>query len=138
MPGRDGLKGEKGDYGSPGFQGETGQKGEPGIPGFDVRQQAFILMSSHVFTDYLVHSDKGRMIRVSRVSVSGRQIVVFQWLMPVFREEDSQWSTVSLAYIFRAFSCITGTNWPSRHRWTERREGTTRSSWLPRSGHTAR
>lgn len=73
VPGRDGHKGEKGDYGTPGFQGETGQKGEPGIPGFVVRQQAFIFMSSfaHV-TNYLVNSDKGKMIRVSTVSVSGR------------------------------------------------------------------
>lgn len=76
MPGRDGHKGEKGDDGSPGFQGETGQKGEPGIPGFVVRQQAFIFMSSfiHVTNSFfliLVHSDKGRMIRVSTVSVSG-------------------------------------------------------------------
>lgn len=79
MPGREGHKGEKGDHGIPGFQGETGQKGEPGIPGLVVRQQAFIIMSSFVhFTNYLVHSDKGKMIRVSTVSVSSRQILVFQ------------------------------------------------------------
>lgn len=93
VPGRDGLKGEKGDYGTPGFQGETGQKGEPGIPGFVVRQQAFVFMSSFVHvTNYLVLSDKGKMIRVSTVSVSGRQIVVFQWPIVLFREDDSQWS----------------------------------------------
>lgn len=71
MPGRDGPKGEKGDYGIPGFQGETGQKGEPGIPGFVVRQQAFIFMSSFVHVpNYLVHSDKGKMMYTCQHSFS--------------------------------------------------------------------
>lgn len=87
LPGRDGHKGEKGDYGTPGFQGETGQKGDPGIPGFVVRQQASIIVSSFVHVaNYLVHSDKGKMICVSTVSVSGRPILVFQCPIPVFRE----------------------------------------------------
>lgn len=104
VPGRDGYKGEKGDHGTPGFQGETGQKGEPGIPGFVVRQQAFIIVSSFVHvTNYLVHSDKGKMIRVGTVSVSGRPILVFQWPIPVFREEDSQWSICKAGIKFDFF-----------------------------------